>query len=374
MKHRLILFILVLGLGLGKARAQDDFEIRIKAKQVIPGKKIFLEYINARGQAVKLDSLLPDAQQQVVFKGKVLDQGAFYVLNFFDVVNPQRILLVLEGGEKVEVQADGVQSPDLKASASISSNALALKQMVELMQVSAALQQQVQVWNAELQKQPNERQRIQLAFEKAQAETKAKVKAIIQQMGTHLVALWATNFLNQEEDFPEFEAIAARFQQSRAHHPQVKPFLENIKRLKGVAVGNEAPEIQLPTPTGASLALSSLRGKYVLIDFWASWCGPCRVENPNVVKTYAKFKDKGFEILGVSLDQNKAAWIKAIETDGLVWKHVSDLQYWNSVAAQAYRVNAIPMTYLLDPQGKILAKGLRGAKLDEYLQALFKTP
>jgi thiol-disulfide isomerase/thioredoxin len=134
-----------------------------------------------------------------------------------------------------------------------------------------------------------------------------------------------------------------------------------------------APEINLATPAGPTLALSSLRGKYVLIDFWASWCGPCRRENPNVVKTYATYKDKGFEIFGVSLDQNREAWLKAIETDKLVWKHVSDLQYWNSAGAQAYQVNSIPQTFLVDPTGRIIAKGLRGAALDNYLAKLFET-
>jgi thiol-disulfide isomerase/thioredoxin len=109
----------------------------------------------------------------------------------------------------------------------------------------------------------------------------------------------------------------------------------------------------------------------VMVDFHASWCGPCRRENPNVIKTYARFKDKGFEIYGVSLDQDKSAWLKAIDADKLVWKHVSDLQYWNSVAAQAYQVSAIPMTFMLDKEGKVIAKGLRGEALDQFLTNLF---
>ena len=136
-------------------------------------------------------------------------------------------------------------------------------------------------------------------------------------------------------------------------------------------IGTVLPEFKQNDATGKSVSLSSFRGKYVLIDFWASWCGPCRRENPNVIKTYARFKDKGFEIYGVSLDQDKSAWLKAIEADKLVWKHVSDLQYWNSVAAQAYQVSAIPMTFLLDKEGKVIAKGLRGEALDQFLTNLF---
>jgi peroxiredoxin len=183
--------------------------------------------------------------------------------------------------------------------------------------------------------------------------------------------LWATNFLPADKELTLLEEIGERFHKARPNHPQVKPFLENLKRLKGVSIGSEAPEIALPTPAGPIMRLSDLRGKYVLIDFWASWCGPCRRENPNVIKTYATYKDKGFEIFGVSLDQEKAAWINAIAKDQLTWPHVSDLQYWNSVAAQAYQVSSIPMTFLLDPQGKVIAKGLRGDSLNQYLANLF---
>jgi peroxiredoxin len=205
----------------------------------------------------------------------------------------------------------------------------------------------------------------------AQQEQFAKIKALIPAMGTHLVALWATNFLPAEKELALLEEIGERFRKAKPNHPQVKPFLENLKRLKGVSIGSEAPEIALPTPAGPIMRLSDLRGKYVLIDFWASWCGPCRRENPNVIKTYATYKDKGFEIFGVSLDQEKTAWINAIAKDQLTWPHVSDLQYWNSVAAQAYQVSSIPMTFLLDPQGKVIAKGLRGDSLNQYLANLF---
>lgn len=135
-------------------------------------------------------------------------------------------------------------------------------------------------------------------------------------------------------------------------------------------VGGEAPEINLPQPDGTNLALSSLRGKYVLIDFWASWCGPCRKENPYNVEMYKRFKDKGFEIYGVSLDQDPTRWEGAIEKDGLTWRHVSDFKGWSSSAGQTYNVHSIPYTVLVDPDGKIVAKGLRGEELDAKLQDL----
>ena len=135
--------------------------------------------------------------------------------------------------------------------------------------------------------------------------------------------------------------------------------------------GVTAPEINLPQVDGTPLALSSLRGKYVLIDFWASWCGPCRQENPEVVRLYNRYKDKGFEIYGVSLDESKEQWRSAIQKDGLPWRHVSDLKGAAGVAIQLYDVQTIPKTVLLDKEGKIIALDLRGGALAEKLRALF---
>lgn len=141
----------------------------------------------------------------------------------------------------------------------------------------------------------------------------------------------------------------------------------------GLNIGDVAPEIKLPTPAGDSISLSSLRGKAVLIDFWASWCGPCRKENPNVVKAYNEFKDKeytigkGFTIYGVSIDRDYNSWIKGIETDGLNWTNVSDLKYWNSPFIALYDVKGIPSNFLIDKNGVIVAKNLRGELLEETL-------
>lgn len=363
--------LVILGVCLTFLGQAQEFELTVRANQVVPQKKVFLEWINGRGQAIKVDSLLPNAQKQVVFKGKVLDQGGFYLLNFFDIPNPQKVLVILEGGERVFVQAEGINTPEKAGSFQIQSDAPNIVYMNQLFALTNTLQAKVAVWTKELQDKPGEQARIQAAFETAQQEQFAKIKALIPSMGTHLVALWATNFLPAEKELALLEEIGERFRKVKPNHPQVKPFLENLKRLKGVSIGSEAPEIALPTPAGPIMRLSDLRGKYVLIDFWASWCGPCRRENPNVIKTYATYKDKGFEIFGVSLDQEKSAWINAIAKDQLTWPHVSDLQYWNSVAAQAYQVSSIPMTFLLDPQGKVIAKGLRGDSLNQYLANLF---
>lgn len=138
-------------------------------------------------------------------------------------------------------------------------------------------------------------------------------------------------------------------------------------------IGSEAPDISMANPDGKMLSLHSLRGKYVLLDFWASWCGPCREENPVLVEAFKKYNAKGFEIFQVSLDKTKEAWVNAIAKDGLVWKnHVSDLQFWNCAAAQLYGVQGIPANYLLDKNGVIIARNLRGAELIAKLDELMK--
>lgn len=151
-----------------------------------------------------------------------------------------------------------------------------------------------------------------------------------------------------------------------------KAFAEQIATNKKLAIGAVAPDFTQNNTDGKPVKLSDFRGKYVLIDFWASWCGPCRGENPNVVKAYNAYKDKNFTILGVSLDNSKDAWLKAIQDDGLVWNHVSDTRGWQNAVAALYNIRSIPQNLLLDPEGKIVAKNLRGEDLQTKLKEIFK--
>jgi len=176
------------------------------------------------------------------------------------------------------------------------------------------------------------------------------------------------NLIDKDKNLDLFTIAVEKFKKSWPTYHYTTELTDVVNKLKITAIGQVAPEITLANPEGQIVRLSSLRGKYVLIDFWAKWCGPCRKENPNVVRAYHKYKSKGFEVYSVSLDRNKADWLQAIKEDGLVWTHVSDLKYFDSQAAHDYNINAIPFSILLDKNGVILAKNLRGAALDLKLE------
>lgn len=169
-------------------------------------------------------------------------------------------------------------------------------------------------------------------------------------------------------DYKELRTLYKGLDKSVRKSNEGKLFDYYLKRLEATSVGKKAPAITQLTPEGEPYSLSDLRGKYVLIDFWASWCPDCRRENPNLVKTYAEFKDKNFEILGVSFDRNLESWLKAIDADKLTWKHISDLQHWQNAAGTLYGVKSIPQNILVNPEGIIIARNLHGEDLDKKLR------
>lgn len=351
-----------------------EFTVAGKVKNGSKGEKVILSRSTATGSSVKIDSAQIAADGSFQLKSVEKDRGSFFTLNIAD---RQKFALLVEGGENFNIVADGTTRDDKgnggKVAITGSKNMEYYAQIDQLMQAFAT---KVTKWNeeyaaAEEKKDTKKIQEIQQAYAKAEQERVGSIRQLVPQMGTSLIALFAANnFLSPENDLDVLKKLAEDFSKIEPTPTLAKGFIGSVKRFAGVAVGEQAPDFTLNSPEGKPVALSSLRGKYILIDFWASWCGPCRMENPNVVRMYDKFKDKGFDIYGVSLDDNEKAWKTAIERDKLKWLHGSELKKWNSGVAQTYGVNAIPATFLLDKEGKIIAKNLRGAALESKLTEL----
>lgn len=189
-----------------------------------------------------------------------------------------------------------------------------------------------------------------------------------------LAGFYAATSLDQYQYEQQLVAYADAIKDNFKDNPGVQQFIKQMMLVKPVSVGHKAPDFTITGLNGKQVSLADYKGKYVMLDFWASWCAPCRAENPNVVKQYAIYKDKGFNILGISLDENKPDWQKAINDDKLTWAHGSDLKKFDGPTELLYHIEAIPSNFIIDPQGIIIAKNVTGPNLEEFLKKTFTKP
>jgi peroxiredoxin len=225
--------------------------------------------------------------------------------------------------------------------------------------------------------------KVAQAYQNKIAKTNQYIRSVAEKDQSPVVSLFAASLMSQSGKVEEIEVVMNGLQKRFPRHgwvtkvvEQFRTDLEQTKNAQSAASkivpGAVAPDLTMPDQTGKPLSISSFLGKYVLVDFWASWCGPCRGENPNVVAAFEKYKSKNFTVLGVSLDKDKESWLAAIQEDKLTWPHMSDLKFWESAAVPTYGIKGIPFNVLLDPTGKIVAVGLRGAALDQKLAEVLK--
>ncbi|GAB4239528.1 MAG: TlpA disulfide reductase family protein [Ekhidna sp.] len=329
---------------------------------------VHLERVTEDG-VIKVDTIKLDGEGNFTTYVEV-PEPSFYRMNYN---NRQYVTLILNGEEQeVVVNADG-NDPRGFSEVSGSYDTDYKAQMDQIMtqyreERAQYQQQQMQARN----------EGDASAFNAAGAymaqlglDTEKQLKQLIWEASPSLAAIYGLQMIDVDRNYMFLDSVARDMSMEMPDNFHVTGLIELLDTKKSLAIGSEAPELSLQNPDGEVVTLSSLRGNYVLIDFWAAWCRPCRAENPNVVRVYQKYSDQNFEILGVSLDRSRDAWLKAIEADGLPWIHVSDLKFWNSEAAKIYQIHSIPATYLVDPDGKIIAKNLRGSSLEAKLKEIF---
>lgn len=329
-----------------------------------PDGHVILSAYNNEGATV-LDTI------QIKNNGKfeyelVLDGPNFYELNLFDT-KVIRLALFNE---------DAYIEHDFESGTTVIKGSKDSQLLQKIDDITLIYQEEINSLNDEYYEVMADRDQVAIRAiqDKAmqlEANHSTRVKETINEMEGSFAALAGLGMLNPRNDFNYLDSVVQVLYDKHPDMKMIGSWKQELDELRALSIGQPAPEISLPNPDGETVSLSDFRGKYVLVDFWAGWCKPCRDENPNVVRLYEKYKDKGFEVFGVSLDRTRDMWLKAIEEDKLKWTQVSDLKYFNSEAASIYQINAIPATYMIGPDGNILAKDLRGVSLEKKLAELF---
>jgi len=365
MNLKQISLIILIAIGFTACKPKDSFVIDGAFKNPGTEKKVFL--FGMQGSTmVAIDSTNLSEKGEFKFIRKTPS------VDFFRVsVGNHEFMLIAQNGDEIKLEADLAD----KTLAYKISGAHEVDKLSELNSIRNNFAKQAESLQAELENkvaaQPQNRSVI-LEQLKPQYESYIKqlnasiLKFAADNKGT-LASFYAMNTLSPQEYEAELVKFSDEIKEEIKGNATVDTFVKQMAMLKTVQVGQPAPTFTINTADGKAVSLSDYKGKYVLLDFWASWCQPCRQENPNVVKVYNKYKDRSFDILGISLDTDKAAWLGAVKADGLAWTHVSELKDFNGSTVRKYQVQAIPSSFLIDPSGTIAAKNLRGEELDAFL-------
>lgn len=322
-----------------------------------PNTTLLFQRIGEAGE-ITLDSVTTDGEGNFSFRNPVTELD-YYILR----ANPTNLLfLILKGGETVSITGDA-QKLDATYRVNGSEDSESIRQLREferkLNDSLNALYTRARDENPVVKDSVGTK--LQAAYSKSMERF---AQQFIRQHNNSIASLSATKYLNQQQSLPLMNELEENLRKTFPENKYVRDFSALVQDLRKLPPGSTAPEINLPGTDGQPLALSSLRGKVVLVDFWASWCQPCRMENPNLVRIYQKYRSAQFEILGVSLDRDASSWKAAILKDKLTWPQVSELKMWESGFVKDYNIDAIPFSVLIDASGKIIAKGLRGEDLE----------
>jgi len=351
-----------------KAVATEKYHISGKISG-LKNEKVYLSTYNGKG--FDIDSLIsPDGT--FTFQGEIKHPAIY---NLYLVPKKESARIFVQSGKiTVVAQKDSIGKATVKGSKIHEDWMIHRKQMEGAHALMGKADKMF--WETRQNKTPDSlaiREKASKLFRQGETYADSVCKQYITTRPTSLISPFIIYSYftrpGSEEKAKEYFNYLAKNAKDSFYGQEVKTFLDKAAK---VDVGRMAPVFTMADSTGKAFNLASLKGKYVLVDFWASWCGPCRKENPNVVKAYNQYRDKNFEIVGVSLDDKKANWMKAIDADKLTWIHVSDLKGWQNEAAKMYAVAAVPMNFLLDKNGKIIAKNLRGEDLEKKLAELVK--
>lgn len=325
---------------------------------------VFLEILTPEGYE-KIDSTKLKEDNSFLFQIPT-GKAEIYQINFYGIQKNQIIL----DTHNISIVADGNQtqgyfsvsgSPEIAVLNKVNETSSKYKMEESLLRQSYS--------NLNSKKDTTGLKALREEFRKKEYNFHEYLKQSVRSLNGHLAAwLILTEYFDIEQNLDFYADQINLFKKTIPDSWHLKLLVKKYENIKRLAIGSVAPDFSLPDPDGNLIQLSSFRGKYVFLDFWASWCQPCRMENPELIKVYDKYRVDGFEIIGVSFDKRRDYWLQAIEQDGLEWKHVSDLKYFDSEMIGLYNIVHVPTTILLDQQGKIIAKNIHSKELAIILE------